>query len=52
MGSSEFPFVALVSALALFLGIWKAPSAELERLGVFRDFIEGLDLDDFDKPKK
>jgi bifunctional DNase/RNase len=26
--------------------------AELERLGVFRDFIEGLDLDDFDKPKK
>jgi bifunctional DNase/RNase len=26
--------------------------AELERLGVFRDFIEGLDLDDFDRPKK
>ena len=25
--------------------------AELERLGAFKDFIEGLDLDDFDKPK-
>lgn len=26
--------------------------AELEKLGAFKDFIEGLDLDDFDKPKK
>lgn len=26
--------------------------AELERLGAFKDFIEGLDLSDFDKPKK
>lgn len=26
--------------------------AELERLGVFKDFIEGLDLDDFDQRKK
>lgn len=25
--------------------------AELERLGAFKDFIEGLDLDDFDKRK-
>jgi len=25
---------------------------ELERLGAFKDFIEGLDLDDFDKRKK
>jgi hypothetical protein len=24
---------------------------ELERLGAFKDFIEGLDLSDFDKPK-
>jgi hypothetical protein len=23
--------------------------AELEKLGAFKDFIEGLDLDDFDK---
>ena len=27
-------------------------AAELERLGVFKDFIEGLDLDDFDERKK
>jgi len=26
--------------------------AELERLGAFKDFIEGLDLDDFDSPRK
>jgi hypothetical protein len=26
--------------------------AELERLGAFKDFIEGLDLDDFDSRKK
>jgi bifunctional DNase/RNase len=26
--------------------------AELERLGAFKDFIEGLDLSDFDKPKR
>ncbi|OAI39695.1 hypothetical protein AYO38_07195 [bacterium SCGC AG-212-C10] len=26
--------------------------AELERLGAFKDFIEGLDLSDFDRPKK
>ena len=26
--------------------------AELERLGAFKDFIEGLDLDDFDERKK
>jgi len=26
--------------------------AELERLGAFKDFIEGLDLDDFDNPRK
>ncbi|MGB4861097.1 MAG: bifunctional nuclease family protein [Tepidiformaceae bacterium] len=26
-------------------------AAELERLGAFKDFIEGLDLDDFDQPK-
>jgi bifunctional DNase/RNase len=26
--------------------------AELERLGAFKDFIEGLDLDDFDDRKK
>lgn len=25
--------------------------AELERLGAFKDFIEGLDLDDFDQPR-
>jgi hypothetical protein len=25
--------------------------AELERLGAFKDFIEGLDLSDFDKRK-
>ncbi len=29
-----------------------ADPAELERLGAFKDFIEGLDLSDFDKPKK
>jgi len=38
-------------------GTAEAPSrpldeAELERLGVFKDFIEGLDLDDFDQRKK
>jgi uncharacterized protein len=27
-------------------------AAELERLGAFKDFIEGLDLDDFDERKK
>jgi bifunctional DNase/RNase len=26
--------------------------AELERLGAFKDFIEGLDLSDFDQRKK
>jgi hypothetical protein len=26
--------------------------AELERLGAFKDFIEGLDLDDFDERKR
>ena len=26
--------------------------AELEKLGAFKDFIEGLDLDDFDERKK
>ncbi len=26
--------------------------AELERLGAFKDFIEGLDMDDFDRPRK
>jgi bifunctional DNase/RNase len=30
----------------------KVDEAELERLGAFKDFIEGLDLDDFDERKK
>ncbi len=32
-------------------GISKANEEELERMSAFRDFIEGLDLDDFDKRK-
>lgn len=30
----------------------KLDPAELERLGAFKDFIEGLDLDDFDERKR
>ncbi|MGI8926770.1 MAG: bifunctional nuclease family protein [Tepidiformaceae bacterium] len=34
-------------------GEMRAPdAAELERLGAFKDFIEGLDLDDFDQRKR
>jgi bifunctional DNase/RNase len=33
-------------------GAREVGEAELERLGAFKDFIEGLDLDDFDQRKK
>ncbi len=33
-------------------GSRKVDPAELERLGAFKDFIEGLDLSDFDSPRK
>ena len=29
----------------------KVPEEELQRMSAFRDFIESLDLDDFDKRK-
>jgi hypothetical protein len=33
-------------------GAGKVNPEELERLGAFKDFIEGLDLSDFDKPRR
>jgi bifunctional DNase/RNase len=33
-------------------GAGKVDPEELERLGAFKDFIEGLDLSDFDKPRR
>ena len=34
-----------------FLDWWVMPRATKERMSAFKDFIESLDLDDFDKRK-